>query len=81
MTEQLPAAALEGARFEGLAKQVRIVSRRTRKTNKNLLAHVEECAKLQRWVLRGVVFIAGWVVTTSPEAAAAFVKLMQVVLP
>lgn len=78
MTEHV--AGLETARFDTLAKKVRISSRRLRRTSDNLDKHIAECARLQKWVLRIGLVTLVWVVSHSPEAAAAFAKIVTVVL-
>jgi hypothetical protein len=39
--------------------------------------HVTECARLQKWVLGTLLFLAGWLVAHSPEAAKVFTKLLE----
>lgn len=78
MTEQI--TGLETARFEALAKKVRIGARRTRRTSDTLDKHIEDCARLQKWALRIGLITLLWVVSHSPEAAAAFAKIVTVII-
>ncbi len=68
---------LEAARFEMMAKKVRIISKRSKTTSALLSDHIEECSRLQKWVLRVGAVTLLWLVTHSPEAAAAFAEVMK----
>lgn len=61
-----------------LSERIDSVVQSGEKTAKSLEQHVTECAKMQKWVLIGVAFVAGWLITHSPEAAKALTKFLAV---
>lgn len=71
---QMPPAVAE------LKKQVKSVRIRSKKTNAMLVTHIDECAKMQRWVLRGVAGILFWIMTHSPEASAVADKILPLIV-
>ncbi len=48
-------------------------------TRENLEKHVSECAAMQKKVFGVVLFLTGWIVAHSPEAAAFLTKLAKAV--
>lgn len=64
-----------------LRKKVKFMDLRTRQTQASLNAHMVECARMQKWVLRVGAVTLAWVMVHSPEAAKAAAEVAKVLFP
>lgn len=69
------------AEISKIRKKLVSTSIRSKRTDKMLQSHIDECAKLQKWVLRLGIVTLIWVVTHSPEAVKAFAGAARVLFP